>query len=107
VADDAERAPGSSADRRGLKFRRREDHAVELFHEALARLDDLARVDRILLELGRFYNPTLNAPIVDLPTRRHVMEALERADLVEARRLLDERLRLYARVEGGAPEPGE
>ena len=59
--------------RRGLKFRRRDDYAVELFREALANLGDLRRVDRILLELGRFYNPYINAPIVDLATRRRVL----------------------------------
>ncbi|OGK82944.1 MAG: formate dehydrogenase-N subunit alpha, partial [Candidatus Rokubacteria bacterium GWA2_70_23] len=42
---------------RGLKFRARDDHAVELFREAQANLGDVARVDRILFELGRFYNP--------------------------------------------------
>src|SRR5438093_7892810 len=50
-----------SRQRRGLKFRRRDDYAVELFREAQANLGDLRRVDRILLELGRFYNPYINA----------------------------------------------
>src|SRR5262245_13385985 len=50
--------------RRGLKFRKRDDHAVELFREALGKLEDVRRVDRILLELGRFYNPYIDEPIV-------------------------------------------
>lgn len=104
MPDDTPDAEAAQAHRRGLRFRKRDDYAVELFKEAQARLDDVARVDRILLELGRFYNPTLNAPIVDLPTRRCIIEALQRGDLEEARRLLDERLRLYARIEGGEPE---
>jgi hypothetical protein len=83
--------------RRRLKFRRREDYAVELFREAEARLDDIGRVDRILLELGRFYNPYVNAPIVDLETRRKVLQALQEGDRDEARSLLADRLRLYAR----------
>ena len=103
MPDDADSSAEARGHRRGLKFRKREDYAVELFQEALGKLDDIARVDRILLELGRFYNPTLNAPIVDLPTRRRVIEALQRADAAEARRLLDDRLRLYARIEGMAP----
>src|SRR5438034_113228 len=60
--------------RKGLKFRRRDDYAVELFREAQANLEDLQRVNRILLELGRFYNPYINAPIVDLATRRRIIE---------------------------------
>ena len=86
--------------RRGLKFRRRDDYAVELFKEAQANLGDLARVDRILLELGRFYNPYVNAPIVDLNTRRNIVELLEAGHREEALRLLDERLTLYCRVPG-------
>jgi len=86
--------------RRGLKFRRRDDYAVELFREALANLEDVRRVDRILLELGRFYNPYINAPIVDLATRRRVLELLERSQTDEARHILDERLTLYSQAPG-------
>src|SRR5438093_6278209 len=89
-----------SRQRRGLKFRRRDDYAVELFREAQANLGDLRRVDRILLELGRFYNPYINAPIVDLATRRRVLELLERSEVAEARQILDERLTLYSQAPG-------
>jgi hypothetical protein len=98
--------PSSDADeahRRRLKFRRREDYAVELFNEAQANLGDTPRVDRILLELGRFYNPYQNAPIVDLATRRAVLEALGIGDQATAARLLGERLALYARIEDPLP----
>ena len=96
-------APSSEDDRRhrrGLKFRRREDHAVELFQEAFAKLADRERVARILLELGRFYNPYVNTPIVDLDTRRAVLEALVRGDEPAARRLLEARLIAYTGPEG-------
>ena len=89
--------------RRGLKFRRRDDYAVELFKEALAHLDDRDRVDRILLSLGRFYNPYVDQSIVDLPTRRRVLEALDAGDADRARALLEERLRLYARFDDVEP----
>lgn len=85
--------------RRGLKFRRRDDYAVELFKEAQEHLDDADRVDRILLQLGRFYNPYLDQAIVDLATRRRVLEALRAGEVEAARTLLDERLRLYARFD--------
>jgi hypothetical protein len=82
--------------RRGLRFRKRDDHAIELFREAEAHITDIVRVDRILLELGRFYNPLVDAPIVDLGTRRRILELLQGGELEEARRLLNERLTLYA-----------
>ena len=85
--------------RRGLRFRKRDDYAVELFQEARAHLQDVARVDRILLELGKFYNPLLHGPIVDLATRRRIIELLQASQTEEACRLLDERLALYARME--------
>lgn len=58
---------------RGLRFRQGDDHAVELLGEAETCLADLPRLDRILLELGRFYNPVANEPIVDLATRRRIV----------------------------------
>ena len=104
MADEAPSADDSSETqrhRRGLRFRKRDDYAVELFKEAQANLQDVARVDRILLELGRFYNPLLDGPIVDLATRRRIVELLQSSRAEEARRLLDERLASYARVEEG------
>ena len=85
--------------RRGLKFRKREDYAIELFRQAQASLGDVAQVNRLLLQLGRFYNPYVNAPIVDLETRKRIVAMLERGDAEGARRLLDERLALYARMD--------
>ena len=89
--------------RQGLKFRQRDDYAVELFKEALAHLDDGDRVGRLLLNLGRFYNPYIDQPIVDSATRRLVLEALEAGDAERARILIEERLRLYARFDDIEP----
>jgi hypothetical protein len=89
--------------RRGLKFRRRDDYAVELFKEALAHLDDGDRVGQLLLSLGRFYNPYVNQPIVDPATRRQVLEALEAGEVERARTLVEERLKLYARFDDVEP----
>lgn len=97
--EEPEQGPEERRHRRGLKFRKREDYAVELFREAQAHLDDVARVDRILLELGRFYNPFVNGPIVDLATRRRIVDLLQTSRGEEARRLLDERLSLYASLD--------
>ena len=100
MADSERENPDEGAHRRGLKFRRRDDYAVELFREALANLSDLRRVDRILLELGRFYNPYTNSPIVDLSTRRRILELLERTEVAQARQLLNEYLALYSQPPG-------
>jgi hypothetical protein len=100
----AEPSEEEARHRRRLKFRQRDDHAVELFKEARERLADPPAVDRILISLGRFYNPYIDAPIVDLDTRRRVLEALERGEPEVADALLEERLRLYARLQD-ADEP--
>ncbi|PYN54880.1 MAG: hypothetical protein DMD94_13575 [Candidatus Rokuibacteriota bacterium] len=99
-------AAATERHRRGLRFRKRDDYAVELFREAQAHLGDVARVDRILLELGKFYNPLVHGPIVDLATRRRIVELLQASRTDEARGLLDERLALYARMEGTGREEG-
>jgi hypothetical protein len=82
--------------RRGLKFRKRDDHAIELFHEALGRLGDVSRVNRILLELGRFYNPYTDQPIVDLATRKRIVGLLEVGETAAAAQLVREQLDRYA-----------
>lgn len=88
--------PEEEADpRRGLKFRRRDDHAINLFREAKANLSDVRRVDRILLELGRLYDPLAGGAIVDLPTRIRIVGALRAGRTEEAASLLDARLALY------------
>jgi len=78
---------------------KRDDYALDLFREAMAYLDDLPRVNNLLRELGKLYNPIVNAPIVDLPTRQRIMVLLGQGSRAEAEHLLDERRRLYAPLE--------
>ncbi|HKO23006.1 MAG TPA: hypothetical protein VJX91_10180 [Candidatus Eisenbacteria bacterium] len=99
MADSPSAPSDDEKHRRGLKFRRRDDYAVELLKEAHEHLADPARVGQILLMLGRFYNPYIDAPIVDVGTRREILEALDRGDVAHARNLVDTRLRLYARFD--------
>ena len=106
MAEEPARGPGQEeSHRRGLRFRRRDDHAVNLFREAKANLDDVSRVDRILLELGRFYDPLAGGAIVDLPTRVRIVEALRAGRQEEALYLLDQCLALYTKFDAG-PEGG-
>jgi hypothetical protein len=78
---------------------KREDYALDLFREAAACLDDPPRINHLLRELGKLYNPVLDAPIVDLPTRQQIVILLNQGAREEASRLLDERRRLYAPFE--------
>ena len=83
--------------RRG-KLRPREDDEIRMFREALASLGDIPRVRQILLELGRFYDPVTNGPIVTPSSRRRVIEHLEAGRQEEARRSLEESLTEYTRA---------
>jgi hypothetical protein len=80
---------------------KRDDYALDLFREAVAYLDDTARVNGILRELGKLYNPVTDTPIVSLDARRRVIEHLESGDRDAARLLLDECCRLYAPRDNG------
>lgn len=105
MSDEAPVDPGKYQTlRRGLRSRRRDDHGLDLFRWAEASLSDVRQVDRILLELGRCYNPLTNGPIVSLAIRRQIVGFLERGNTEEARRLLDEQLQLYARIPDREPD---
>jgi len=94
-----ERPAGASEDlvfRRG-KLRKRDDPAVDLFRDALASLADIPHVKRILLELGRLYNPVTNGPILDLASRRRVVELLEAGAPEDAQELLEQCVKDYTR----------
>ena len=80
---------------------KRDDYALDLFREAEAYLHDQARVNAILRELGKLYNPVLDAPIVDLATRQRIMARLAARQVQDAARILNERRRLYAPLEPG------
>lgn len=84
---------------------KRQDTGLALFETARDSLDDLSRCKPILFELTRLYNPVINGPLVDRATYGRILEAVEAGRVEEARRLLDERLALYAPGEDGKPDP--
>ncbi|SRR6266446_1164184 len=91
--------------RRG-KLRRREDDEVKMMREALASLDDVPRVKGILLELGRFYNPVTDAPVVAPDLRRRIVDLLDAGDATGARVLLEAHLSEYQKIdEQPSPPP--
>jgi hypothetical protein len=89
--------------RRG-RLRKREDDEVRMMREALTHLEDLPRVKRLLLELGRFYNPVTNGPVVGADVRRAVVERLENADVAGARAILEQQLAGYLKIDD-PPQP--
>jgi DNA-binding GntR family transcriptional regulator len=97
----SDRAAGEGADGgprdRGFRERKREDHALVLIEELRRHLDDLSRVRRILLELGRFYDPILGGAIMTVAHQQAVVGALERGDRAAAERLIQARYDLYIR----------
>jgi hypothetical protein len=81
----------------GFRRRKRQDHALALIEELEEAFDNLPRVRRLLLELGRFYDPVLGGAIVTIPQQQAVMRALESGQIEEARRIVRERYDLYIR----------
>ena len=93
-----EETPGGGADPgrdRGFKARKREDHALQLIEELRQSLGNLPRVRRILLELGRFYDPVLGGGIMDLESQKRVVAALEQGRTADAEALIQARYDLY------------
>ncbi len=101
MVDEHASDPGEDLVFRRGKLRKRDDPAIDLLREALAHLEDLARVKRIVLELGRLYDPVSNGPILSPASGRQVVERIEAGRVEEARRILEEALRTYTR----RPEP--
>lgn len=106
-ADSAEPGANPSGDR-GFRTRKREDHALLLIEELLSSLSDVSRMKRILLELGRFYDPVLGGAIMGIGEQREIVHAIERGRPDEARALIQRRYDLYVkdRAHLGRPEAG-
>lgn len=63
-----------------------------MMREALDSLGDPARVKRLLVELGRFYDPVADGPVVGPDVRRDVIDSLGTGDVAGARRRLEAHL---------------
>jgi hypothetical protein len=100
----ADPVPEGPEGRKHWRKMKRQDTGIELFRRALAELDDPDRLKPILFELSRLYNPFIDAPLVDRPTYTQILSAVEAGHMDEARRLLDQRLALYAPGEDGASD---
>jgi hypothetical protein len=103
-----ETAPDQGRRDRGFRDRKREDHALLLIDELRSSLGDLSRVKRILLELGRFYDPVLDGAIADVDLQKRIVEALDRGDRPRALAIIEERYDRYMkdRIHLGRGEGG-
>ncbi len=101
----ADPAPEDREARKHWRKHKRQDTGLMLFEQARDSLEDPARARPLLFELSRLYNPVINGPLLDRATYARILEALEQGRMDEARRLLDERLALYAPGEGGTADP--
>lgn len=90
IEDGEERGRG-----KGFKARKREDHALVLIRDLLDNLGNPSQARRLLLELGRYYDPVLGGAIVEVRHQREIMEAVEAGRLEEARVLVEARYALY------------
>jgi hypothetical protein len=98
---------GGDARDRGFRERKREDHAALLIEELEASLGDPARVRRIVLELGRFYDPVLGGAIMEVAHQQRIVAAVEGGRLDEARVLIRERYDLYIKDRAHLGRRGE
>ena len=80
---------------KGFKARKREDHALVLIQDLLANLGNPIQARRLLLELGRYYDPILGGAIVEVRHQREIMEAVEAGRLEDAEALVRTRYDLY------------
>ena len=96
-------SPQDRAYRVGFKRSKREDYAIDLLRQARTAFDDVVAVDRILAELGRYYNAIADAPVVPLDTRKRIVRFLESGERSSAERLLDDCLAKYQVDEGDGP----
>jgi hypothetical protein len=79
----------------GFRRRKRQDHALALIQELEESMEDLPRVRRLLVELGRYYDPVLGGGIMDLPSQRAIVEALEGGRPDDARAVVRARYEAY------------
>jgi hypothetical protein len=78
---------------------RYQDIVDKLFEEIRSHFDDPARVNRLLVELGRLYDPLLGERIVEPSTHRQIMELLRAGSTEEARRVFEQRVELHNQFE--------
>jgi len=88
-------SPQDRAYRVGFKRTKREDYAVDVLRQTRARFGEPDEVDRMLRELGRYYNAIADRPIVSLEERQRIVESLRAGRVEDAATVLDACLARY------------
>jgi hypothetical protein len=78
---------------------RYQDIVEKLFEEIRSHWDDFPRVNRLLIELGRIYDPLLSGRVVEPSIHRQIMELLRSGKTEEARQVLEQRIESHHRFE--------
>lgn len=68
---------------------------VQLLEQAKGKLGDVGEVNRLLRELGKFYDPLTGGAMVDGAARRRLVELLERGQRDEVLAAIDQYLETY------------
>ncbi|MGH7432592.1 MAG: hypothetical protein ACREJL_02435 [Candidatus Methylomirabilales bacterium] len=68
---------------------------VKLLKQAKSKLDDPIEVNRLLRELGKFYDPLTGKAMVDGPSRQQVVTLVERGDKAGAVAAIDQYIENY------------
>lgn len=70
---------------------------VKLLKQAKDQLDDPMELNRLLREVGKFYDPLLGKAMIDGPARQRIVGLVERGDKAEASAAIDRYLEDYQR----------
>ena len=92
-----------------MQRRMKRDQVVvlKILDQVKAHLDDPLEANRLLRELGKFYDPVIGAAIVDGLSRKRLVELLERGEQGEVTAAIDRYIETYAAQLPGPPPPGQ
>ncbi len=77
------------------RMKRDEVVVLKIFDQVKAHLDDALEANRLLRELGKFYDPVTGAAMVDGPTRKRLVDLLERGERGEVAAAIDRYIEAY------------
>ena len=92
-----------------MQRRMKRDQVVvlKILDQVKAHLDDPLETNRLLRELGKFYDPVLGAAIVDGAARKRLIDLLERGERNEVSAAIDRYIETYAAQLPGPAPPGQ
>ena len=89
------------------RMKRDEVVVVQILDQVKAHLDDALETNRLLRELGKFYDPVTGAAMVDGATRKRLVDLLERGERGEVAAAIDRYIEAYTGQLHGTGPPGQ